>query len=105
MEEAMFKRSTDYFEKFRKNFCFLFKGKPKLGIEFPNDMVLAYIHSHMMDFATHLQTTINTFLHIVWEKVTRVNLKVIYYPVYLNFALNYYQTAMEWRYLGNCLKN
>ena len=65
----LFERSPNHFEQFRKTFRFFFWEKPKLGIDFPNEMVLvlAYIQSQMMDFATHLRTTIMTFLQCFRE--------------------------------------
>ena len=43
----MFERSPDYFRQFRKNFCFfLFKEKPKAGLDFPLDVVISIgLHS------------------------------------------------------------
>ena len=51
MVEAMFERSPDYFKQFRKNFRFsLLREKPKLGVDFQSDMVLAFgLHSPTHD--------------------------------------------------------
>ena len=47
----MFERSQDLFKQFRKNFrFFLFREKPKLGVNFPTDMVMAFgLHSPAHD--------------------------------------------------------
>ena len=51
MVEAMFERSPDYFKQFRKNFrFFLFKEKPKAGVDFPLDVVISIgLHSPVHD--------------------------------------------------------
>ena len=88
-----------------KTSFFLFREKPKLGIDFPTDMVLADIHSRMMDYATHLQTTTITFLHKVLEKFIKGNPKLICYPVSIQLMFYKYQTAMKRRCLEISLKN
>ena len=43
MVEAMLERSPENFKQFRKNFrFFFFREKPKLGVDFQTDMVLAF---------------------------------------------------------------
>lgn len=51
MVEAMFERSPDYFKQFRKNFrFFLYKEKPKVGVDFPVDVVISIgLHSPVHD--------------------------------------------------------
>ena len=51
MVVAMFERSPDYFKQFRKNFrIFLFKEKPKAGVDFPLDVVISIgLHSPVHD--------------------------------------------------------
>ena len=60
----------------------MFSEKPKPGIDFSPDMVSAYIHSRMMEIATHLQKTTITFLHNVLEKATGVNPELTCYSVF-----------------------
>ena len=47
----MFERSPDYFKQFRKNFrFFIFKEKPKAGVDFPLDVVISIsLHSPVHD--------------------------------------------------------
>ena len=87
MVEIMFERSPDYFEKSFVSLCSEKNPNSVLTFKMIWFWHLAYIHSHMMDFAVHLRTTIITFLHRVLEKVTRVNTKVNHYPVYLQLTL------------------
>lgn len=51
MVEAMYERSPEYYKQFRKNFrFFIYKEKPKLGVDFPQNAVVSIgLHSPVHD--------------------------------------------------------
>ena len=80
MVEALSKRSAEVFKHLINFFrFFLFGENWHLALTFHliGFWLLAHIHLRMTDFATNLQTTTITILHVISKEVKSVNPRVI----------------------------